>query len=79
MKRAMRIRIIACLPVALALTAASSDAGIWAWGCRGQFGNQQLIFNRYSIFVLEGKKPLASIHKLTGEKIDDLIKGERTE
>ncbi len=79
MKRAVRIRIIACLSAALALTAASSDVDAGVWGCQGHLDNQQLIFNRYSMFVVEGKKPLASIHKLTGEKIDDLIKGERTE
>jgi hypothetical protein len=77
----MRIPIIACLSAALGLIAASSgaSAGVWAWGCQGQLGDQQLIFNRYSLFVVEGKQPFASVHKLTGEKIDGLIKGDHTE
>jgi hypothetical protein len=81
MKRATRLRIIVGLWAALGLAAVTGDAkaGIWAWGCQGQLGNQQVIFNRYSMFVVEGKKPFASVHKLVGEKIDDLIKGDNAE
>jgi hypothetical protein len=81
MKRAMRFRIIACLWAVLGLIAASSSASaaIWAWGCQGQLGAQQVIFNRYSLYVVEGKKPFADVHKLTADKIDDLIKGDNAE
>ena len=77
----MRIRMIVDLLVALGMATAAdnAEAGIWAWGCQGQLGNQQVIFNRYSLFVVEGKKPFASVNKLTGEKIDGLIKGDSTE
>lgn len=53
-----------------------AHAAVWAWGCQGQMGGQQLIFNRYSMFIVDGKKPFTSVHKLTNEKIDDLIKGD---
>ena len=81
MKRTMKIRIIVAVAAALGAVAASSgaSAGVWAWGCQGQLGAQQLIFNRYSMFVVEGKKPFASVRKLLGKKIDDLIKGDNTE
>jgi hypothetical protein len=78
MKRATRIRIIIGL---CALFAASNavSAGVWAWGCQGQLGEQQVIFNRYSLYVVEGKKPFANVRKLIGDKIDGLIKGDSTE
>ena len=74
-------RIIACLLAALGVitTTGGAFAGVWAWGCQGQLGEQQVIFNRYSLYVVESKKPFGSVHKLTGEKIDGLIKGDSTE
>ncbi|HEX3708660.1 MAG TPA: hypothetical protein VHV56_02100 [Pseudolabrys sp.] len=76
----MTSRIPACLWALLCLTVISSDAsaGVWAWGCQGQLGGQQLIFNRYSMYVVEGKTPLGNLHKLLDQKIDGLIKGEST-
>ena len=37
-------------------------------GCQGQLGDQQVLFNRYSLFVVEGKMPFASANKLTAKK-----------
>jgi hypothetical protein len=78
MKRAMIIRIITCLWTAVGLIAASSgaSAAIWDWGCQGQLGAEQVVFNRYSMFVGESKKKLGSVQNLTSEKIDGLIKGD---
>src|SRR5476651_2730621 len=77
----MRTRIIACLCAILGFAAGSTSAsaGIWAWGCQGQLGEQQMIFNRFEAYIVEGKKPFADVHKLTGEKIGGLIKGDSTE
>ena len=60
----MRRQIMACLWAPSALSASQAGAGIWAWGCQGQLGNQQIIFNRSSMFVVESKKPLGDIHRL---------------
>ena len=78
MKRAMTNRIFALVLAGLGLCAASSSAsaGSWAWGCQGQLGGQQVIFNRYSMFVVDNKKPLGNVRKLMDEKIDSLIKGD---
>jgi hypothetical protein len=63
------------------LIAVSSGAStaVWAWGCKGQLGIQQIIFNRYSLYVVDGRNPFADVRKLIGEKIDDLIKGDNAE
>ena len=61
----MRIRIIASLCAGLGLIAASgsASAGIWSWRCQGQLGEQQVIFNRDSMAVIDSKKPLGDIRK----------------
>jgi hypothetical protein len=59
----MRLRIIAALTVtfgALA-TPGGASAGIWAWRCQGQLGEQQVIFNRDSMAVIDSKQPLGDI------------------
>jgi hypothetical protein len=81
MKRAYQILIGTWLVVVIAsfggVTIAS--AGIWAWGCQGQRGDQQVIFNRYSLFVVDSKQKLGGIRKLMAEKIDDLVTAPKTE
>jgi hypothetical protein len=81
MKRAYQIRIMAWLVGVIAtfdgVTIAS--AGTWACGCEGQLGDRQLIFNRYSLFVVDSKQKLRGIRKLMAEKIDDLVTAPKTE
>ena len=66
------MQIAAGLLSALAFIAASgaAHAGIWEWGCQGQLGAQQVIFNRYSMVVVDTKQKLGDIHKLKMDKID---------
>ena len=81
MKRAYQIRIVAWLVVVIASfgSVTIASAGVWAWGCQGQLGDQRVIFNRYSLFVVDSKQKLGSIRKLMAEKIDDLITAPKTE
>src|SRR6185437_176944 len=62
-------RMAAFIAAAIALVAASdAGAALWAYGCRGAFGTEQIVFNRYSLVVLSGQQP-----KL---KLGDLIHGD---
>ena len=56
MKRAW---VIATLAAAIAATVTPSAAGVWAWGCQGQLGDEHVVFNRYnmSVYKSAGGKP----------------------
>jgi hypothetical protein len=71
----MKIRIFASLCITTSLIAASdgASAGIWDWRCQGQLGEQQVIFNRESMAVIDSKKPLGDIKK-SEETIGALLK-----
>ena len=58
-----------------------ASAAVWAWGCQGQLGGQQVIFNRYSMYVVEGKKPFGSVkdNLIAAKKFDAMLKGDKTE
>ena len=81
MKRANHIRIMTGLMAMAAVFGGVSgaSAGIWAWGCQGQIGEQQVIFNRYSLFVVDSKKKMENVRKLVDEKIDGLVNAGKTE
>jgi hypothetical protein len=64
----MTIRIIIGLCALLAATNGAS-AAIWAWGCQGQLGDQQVIFNRYSMVIVDTKVKMGDIRKL---RMDDI-------
>jgi hypothetical protein len=65
------MRFIACLSVIIALIAAANGAcaAIWEWGCQGQLGGQQVIFNRYSAVIVDGDRKLGNIRKLFMDRI----------
>lgn len=68
-------RLAAALTVLV--LAVPAHAGVWAWGCQGQLSgpDQTVIFNRYQMVVLDGKRPAMDLHKLLGDAaINDLIK-----
>ncbi len=74
----MRTGIVASLCVTLCMIAPSggASAGVWDWRCQGQLGDQQVVFNRESMAVLDSKKPLDDImNKNSEEKIGALLKG----
>src|SRR4051794_6424174 len=78
MKRAYQIRIVTWLVVMAAscIGVSAASAGTWAWGCQGQLGDQQIIFNRYSLFVLDSKKKLGDLKGLLNDAIDEKIVGD---
>jgi hypothetical protein len=75
--RTMNERFIK-LAVALTLAgmATSADAAIWAWGCRGKLGNDEVVFNRNTLAVISGhgaKQPLKAMvqrEEPVEEKVD---------
>jgi hypothetical protein len=68
----MNIRIVscawACLFVAFGVTGA--NAAVWQWGCRGKLGDEQMIFTRYSLVLLDADA------KRKREKLEELIRYE---
>lgn len=62
----MPIRFVVCLSAVIGLiaTASSGSAAIWEWGCQGQLGDQQIIFNRNSMVVVDTKAKMGDIRKL---------------
>ncbi|HEY7998166.1 MAG TPA: hypothetical protein VIE87_05030 [Pseudolabrys sp.] len=65
----MPVRFIVCLCALLAATNGAS-AAILSWGCQTQVGDQQLIFNRYSLVITDTKIKMGDIRKLRMSKID---------
>jgi hypothetical protein len=48
----------------------SAQAAIWAWGCQGQLGEQQVIFNRNSMVIVDTKVKMGDVRKLRTDKIE---------
>ncbi|HEY4142391.1 MAG TPA: hypothetical protein VGM57_13315 [Pseudolabrys sp.] len=71
---AKRIFVLAALVLTLASNTAS--AAIWEWRCQGQLGDQQVVFNRESLAVIDSKKPLAKIGD--NDKIAAMLKDAGT-
>ena len=74
-------RPLACLiaTAATLLSIQTASAGVWAWGCLGPLAgpDQQVVFNRYQMVVLAGKRPAPKLHDLLGDSaLNDLIKGD---
>lgn len=71
----MKVRIIILATLALFIVPNGASAAVWAWGCQGQIGGQQVIFNRYAMAVVDSKRRLGNLTGLIDDKIDDLIDG----
>jgi hypothetical protein len=69
-KRAMRAAILTLLWAAALMTDAS--AAIWTWGCQGQLGNQQVIFTRDELYVVDAK-PAGKPKPFTVESVEEGI------
>jgi hypothetical protein len=65
----MTIRFIVCLCALIAAINAAS-AAILEFGCQGQLGDQQVIFNRYSMVVVDTKQKMGDIRKLRMDKME---------
>src|SRR3954454_13275293 len=68
----MIIRLLGCTVVLIAAMAQPASAGIWAWGCMGEFGNQRVIFDRYTMIVTASKQPRVTLKDLasSGSKLE---------
>jgi hypothetical protein len=68
----MTSRVFAGLSAGLWLTVLSggASAAIWEWGCQGQLGDQQIIFNRESMVVVDTRQKMGDIRKLRMTKIE---------
>ena len=69
MKRAMIMRICVGLCALLAASTGAS-AAVWAWGCQAQIGGQQIIFNRFSLVVVDTKVKMGNVRNLRLTEID---------
>ena len=69
MKRAMIMRIFIGLCALLAASTGAS-AAVWAWGCQAQVGRQQVIFNRFSLVVVDTKVKMGDIRNLRVTEIE---------
>src|SRR5262245_10842377 len=67
----MTIRSLACGTLVACVTAAASPAagGVWSYGCKGNLGNDQIIFDRESLVVLPRKLPAGDIRALVKREI----------
>lgn len=67
----MTIRSLACVAVVACVTAAASPAaaGIWSYGCKGNLGDDQVIFDRESLVVLPRKLAAGDIRELVKREI----------
>lgn len=74
MKQAM---LAAASALAAILLSVPAQAGILAFGCQGQIGDQQFVFNRYEAFVVDSKKPLGNVRDLVRDSIADKLDSER--
>jgi hypothetical protein len=65
----MLTRIVVCLSVLFTATNGAS-AAYWKWGCRGQLGEQQVIFTDEKLSIVNDKTPFSDARKL---EIEDII------
>jgi hypothetical protein len=65
----MTMRLIVCLCALLAATNGAS-AAVWAWGCQTQVGGQQIIFNRFSMIVVDTKVKMGDVRNLRMAEFD---------
>jgi hypothetical protein len=73
----MKSPIVACLgAVFLSVFSGHAQAAIWAWGCQGQFSQQLVIFNRDTMYVVDGKLQRGKARDAIEERISELAKGE---
>lgn len=48
---------------ALAASATAADAAVWRWGCKGQFGKEQVVFNRQNLLILPAGHTAVDLEK----------------
>ncbi|MBV8792357.1 MAG: hypothetical protein JO237_09920 [Pseudolabrys sp.] len=54
----------------LAAPLTAANAAVLEWACQGQLGEQQVIFNRDGLVVVDTKQKMGDIRKRRGEKLE---------
>ncbi|MGI8526143.1 MAG: hypothetical protein ACR2K5_08180 [Pseudolabrys sp.] len=57
----------------LALIACPAHAAIWSWGCQGQLGDRQIVFDRDALYVLKAGTVKKVPAKFTPASLDDAV------
>lgn len=65
----MLSRIIAAV-ISLLMATNAASAAIWEWDCQAQVDAQQVIFNRYSMVVVDTKVKMGDVRKLRMTEIN---------
>ncbi len=72
---------IAGMAIGLLLASAGgAEAAVWAWGCQGRLAapDQTVIFTRFQMVLLNGKRPPLKPQDLLGEEaLNPLIENAR--
>ncbi len=79
MGRAMKHAIMAATGIALTsfIMVGDASAGLWNWGCLGQFGDRQIIFNRYHLIVVPAQPSRGKLADLIA--VEDLAQAGDTD
>ncbi len=64
------IAAVVLLLVSLPLATNAASAAVWEWGCQVQVGEQQIIFNRFSMVVVDTKVKMENVRKLRMSELD---------
>lgn len=70
--------VLAALAAVVSIaTCGTASAAVWEWRCQGKVGDQQLIFNRHSMAIIDGETNLGNIEK-NGDKITTALEDAGT-
>ena len=70
-------RIVFSALVLIAAPFSAAHAGVWEWACQGQAGEQQIFFNRFSLYVVQSKKPLGKL--VSGDGLGKSLPADKIE
>jgi hypothetical protein len=65
----MTIRSLVCGALVACVTVSPAFAGIWTYGCKGNLGDDEVMFDRDSLVILPRKLPAGDIRELVKRKI----------
>lgn len=49
---------------AMTASATTADAAVWRWGCKGQLGQEQIVFNRQTLLILPAGHAAVDLQKI---------------
>ena len=66
----MSARIAACAFIIATAMSSPASAAIWAWGCVGKLGTEQVSYNRYSLIVEPAKFSHVKLRQLINNDVE---------